>query len=225
VLLLGAALVLTAVLALAAGTELDILGIGVTRAGGERGATAAAVAAAEEKATENSVSGQRRDFVTLRDIELVATAAGRAAVGVVSPRDAHSISPRPRPALPSRPPRPTSTPTPHAPLRPASPPFPHAQPATVAEAAAIPLIPHVIHQTWKTHDLPAWSQHGSWQRLNPSFAHVVWSDADVMAFLRLAPTVSRGSQAGGVANKKLNSDLHIFFLLRAGLVYLVCMSM
>jgi hypothetical protein len=60
---------------------------------------------------------QRRDFVTLTDIELLGTA-----VGLVSPRDDAPPRVRAMPAWPSWPPRPASPTSPHAPLRPAYPP-------------------------------------------------------------------------------------------------------
>ncbi len=44
-----------------------------------------------------------------------------------------------------------------------------------------PLIPRIIHQTWRTHEVPAayrnWQ--ASWQRLNPGYEYRLWSNRDI----------------------------------------------
>jgi hypothetical protein len=48
-------------------------------------------------------------------------------------------------------------------------------------------IPKVIHQTWRTKDVPPvfrreWAE--SWRRLNPAWEYVFWTDEDIFAFIR-----------------------------------------
>jgi len=48
-----------------------------------------------------------------------------------------------------------------------------------------PAIPHVIHQTWKTHDIPPEFQplQRSWIECNPGFTYRFWTDGDIEAFV------------------------------------------
>ena len=106
-LLFVAAMVLTAVIALAvpAGMNLGIPGTGR----GRRGKSVAAEEHATEKESEVEEQQllQRRDFVTVRDIELVGTAAGRAAVSHVRRRENNATgSPQVKHTWPPWPPRP-----------------------------------------------------------------------------------------------------------------------
>ncbi|WP_400087345.1 glycosyltransferase [Yoonia sp. R78084] len=47
------------------------------------------------------------------------------------------------------------------------------------------MIPKIIHQTWRDHNLPvpkAWPE--SWQRHNPDWEYRLWTDDDLLAFVR-----------------------------------------
>tara|TARA_B110000091_G_C13736333_1_gene441299 strand:+ start:131 stop:997 length:867 start_codon:yes stop_codon:yes gene_type:complete len=48
-------------------------------------------------------------------------------------------------------------------------------------------MPRIIHQTWKTQDLPEWATHtvDSWKTLNPTFAHWLWDDQAMADFIRM----------------------------------------
>ena len=47
------------------------------------------------------------------------------------------------------------------------------------------MIPKIIHQTWKTHDVPencrSWIE--SWKTLNPEWKHILWSDDELDEFV------------------------------------------
>ena len=47
------------------------------------------------------------------------------------------------------------------------------------------MIPKIIHQTWKTREIPAgWSDSiPSWKRLHPDWRHILWTDADLERFI------------------------------------------
>ncbi|MFD1912484.1 glycosyltransferase [Halodurantibacterium flavum] len=48
-----------------------------------------------------------------------------------------------------------------------------------------PLIPKIIHQTWRDHDLPEprhWPE--SWKKLNPEWEYRLWTDADLLDLVR-----------------------------------------
>jgi len=49
--------------------------------------------------------------------------------------------------------------------------------------ASLPRIPRHIHMTWKTKNLPYWSKHQGWQKMNPGYNFTVWTDADIVTFL------------------------------------------
>lgn len=42
------------------------------------------------------------------------------------------------------------------------------------------MIPHIIHQTWKTKDIPKWARkwYKSWDKYNSECQHVLWTDLD-----------------------------------------------
>ncbi|KQI71378.1 hypothetical protein AN191_13305 [Loktanella sp. 5RATIMAR09] len=47
------------------------------------------------------------------------------------------------------------------------------------------MIPKIIHQTWRDHNLPvpkAWPE--SWKRLNPDWEYRLWTDDDLLAFVQ-----------------------------------------
>lgn len=47
-------------------------------------------------------------------------------------------------------------------------------------------VPKIVHQTWKTVDVPtAWaSSRDSWRRLHPDWLYVLWTDADIEAYIK-----------------------------------------
>jgi inositol phosphorylceramide mannosyltransferase catalytic subunit len=47
------------------------------------------------------------------------------------------------------------------------------------------MIPKIIHQTWKTTEIPqAWQESiPSWQRHHPGWRHILWTDADLERFI------------------------------------------
>jgi hypothetical protein len=98
---LGAALALATVITLTAPLDMDDERTSRARGRGERSVTEEDAAKGSEQETE-----QRRGFVTLRDIELVGSAAAGAAAGLLGARDDHSISPHARATWPPWPPRP-----------------------------------------------------------------------------------------------------------------------
>jgi hypothetical protein len=52
--------------------------------------------------------------------------------------------------------------------------------------AAVPLIPKLIHQTWKTTEIPAGQQAAvqSWLTQNPGYTHTVHTDADMEVMMK-----------------------------------------
>ena len=50
-------------------------------------------------------------------------------------------------------------------------------------------IPKFIHQTWKTTRIPDHWQagHQKWKDLHPDWTHILWTDADIDAFMKLQP--------------------------------------
>lgn len=48
------------------------------------------------------------------------------------------------------------------------------------------MIPKIIHQTWKTSELPSKTLFcvESWKALNPTFKHILWSDEDILDFTK-----------------------------------------
>jgi hypothetical protein len=79
------------------------------------------------------------------------------------------------------------------------------------------MIPRIIHQTWKTHEVPerfqAWSK--TWRHLNPGWEYRLWSDRDLLefvaaeypGFLELFCSYSQGVQRADAARYML---LHHF---------------
>jgi len=49
-------------------------------------------------------------------------------------------------------------------------------------------MPKVIHQTWKTTDVPKhWAEsQASWQALHPDWLYLLWTDADIEAYIKLS---------------------------------------
>ena len=47
------------------------------------------------------------------------------------------------------------------------------------------MIPKIIHQTWKTRDIPdGWKDSvPSWQEFHPDWQHILWTDADLESFI------------------------------------------
>jgi mannosyltransferase OCH1-like enzyme len=47
------------------------------------------------------------------------------------------------------------------------------------------MIPKIIHQTWKTSDIPeGWKDSiPSWQQFHPGWQHILWTDADLERFI------------------------------------------
>lgn len=60
---------------------------------------------------------------------------------------------------------------------------PVATTAVTIESRARPVIPRLIHQTWKTADLPEGTS-DSWQTLNPDWAWRLWTDADLLKLVQ-----------------------------------------
>ena len=44
-------------------------------------------------------------------------------------------------------------------------------------------IPRLIHQTWKTKEVPVWARSNSWINLNPTWRHRLWDDIEVAEFI------------------------------------------
>ena len=111
ILLLVAALAVTALIALAMPTGTDVSISYSSR--GQKGQSAAAAeevhATVKQNKKREAEQQQRRDFVTLRDIELVGTAA---AAGRVSPCDSSSSASNAKITWPPWPPHPASAPSP-----------------------------------------------------------------------------------------------------------------